>query len=183
MELFKFIKNTYEIEVMPEVVKLKPFADIIKRNKSNHDLTHKELSLIYFYADIRSDYMYIIDEAERLDSIIKDLKLPIGYKLDKPMVLAIEFYREKSTTVLTTIYEAAYIAACGIAEYIKGAKDLLNDGDVDIAKITSAIEKVPKIMSNLKAAKKEIIDEQKELTGRSKGSKEMNMFEGLNMSE
>lgn len=64
-----------------------------------------------------------------------------------------------------------------MSDYLKETKKYLESGDLDISKATAALTKVPQIMRDLKTAKKELILEQKETEGRSKGSKSFNMFE------
>ena len=99
------------------------------------------------------------------------------YKLDKEMKEAIEFYKKYSVTVIQELYEGALISAKAVNTYLRGTKDLLDNGDVDISKITASLEKLPKIMSNLKAAEKELIKEKKDTEGRMKGSRKMSVFE------
>ena len=47
----------------------------------------------------------------------------------------------------------------------------------DIAKITASVQKVPKLMSDLKAAYIEVVKEQEDKDNRQKGSKTFNIFE------
>jgi len=46
-----------------------------------------------------------------------------------------------------------------------------------LATITASLKSVPVIMRDLKAAYKEVLSEQKEMEGRTKGSKTMGLFE------
>lgn len=57
------------------------------------------------------------------------------------------------------------ISAKAVNTYLRGTKDLLDNGDVDISKITASLEKLPKIMANSKAAEKELIKEKKDTRG------------------
>ena len=134
--------------------------------------------------------MYITDDKERFEELVKDLELPKDWKIDSVVAEAINFYKEKSTTVNSSIYRSACKAAMDIASYLQKADTLLEERDengkvvTDISKITSALEKVPKIMSNLNIAHQELIREQKIVEGRSKGSKQFNMYEdGLNYED
>lgn len=183
MKLFELNRVTYEIEIAPEALMLSPLSKIVSRDKSKDKSTAKnELALIYHYCDVRSDYTGVSDDV-KLEQIIENLSLPKNYKLDKEMKEAIEFYKKYSVTVIQELYEGALISAKAVNEYLRDTTKLLKDGDVDISKITASLEKLPKIMANLKAAEKELIKEKKDTEGRMKGSRKMNMFEdGLKKS-
>jgi len=191
MNLIEFDKENVEITYSPLLITLKPFKKIIERDKSKKkEQATKELAFISFYADDRSIYMYIVDEGERMQELIKDLELPKGWKIDGDIKEGIALYKERSTTVNSSIYRSACKAAIDIANYLQTADVLLAERDengkvvTDISKITSALEKVPRIMANLNIAQQELIKEQKITEGRSKGSREFNMFEdGLNYED
>jgi len=182
MNLFNFIKDTYEVEVAPEALLLEPFKKLASRHK-NPQMAKKELAFVYFFADIRSDYMYIVDEEERANELRKDLGLPDTWVIDPVMQKAIDFYRERSTTINSMLYQGACKAASDINEYLKITDELLNERDhngkpvIDIAKIVSALDKIPTIMENLNKAHQKLIAEQQIIEGRSKGSKQFNMYE------
>ena len=185
MKLFELNRLTYEIDIAPEALLLEPFKRLIDRDKSKtKDMAKKELALIYHYCDIRSDYSGMENNA-KLAQIIENLKFSKGYTPDKLVKEAMEFYMSFKTPI-QELYEGAVIAAQAVNEYLRKSKELLEerteDGKIvtDIAKITASIEKLPKIMMNLKTAEKEYIKETKETEGRMKGSKELGMFEGTN---
>lgn len=182
MKLFDFDRNTYDVIINPEVLLLEPFAKVVKKNKSK-EMAKKELAFIYFYSDYRSDYMYIVNEEERKKELKKDLKLPDKWDIDPILEEAITFYKERSKTINTILYEDACKAAIDISSYLRKTNELLEERDengkpiVDITKIVNALGKVPIIMKNLNIAHQELIKEQAITEGRSKGSKQFNMFE------
>lgn len=184
MNLIEFDKGNYSVTYSPLLLTLSPFKKIIDRDKTKGKETAiKELSFIVFFADIRSDYMYIVSDEERAAELVKDLELPKDWKVDGVIKQAIEFYTNRSTTVNSSIYKSACKAAIDISNYLNKTDVLLDERDengkvvTDISKITSALEKVPKIMANLNSAHTELIKEQKITEGRTKGSKTFNMFE------
>jgi hypothetical protein len=183
MKLFELNRSTYEIEVAAEALLLSPFKKIVDRDKSKtKDTAKKELALVYHYCDVRSDYMGIDDEA-KLALIIDNLKLPDNYKIDSVMEEAIEFYKKRSYTIIEKLYEGAVISATDVDTYLRNTKALLSERDdngkivTDISKITASLEKLPKIMANIKAAEEVLIKERKETAGKGKGNKSLNMFE------
>ncbi len=184
MNLIEFDKGTYSVKYSPLLLTLEPFKKIIDRDKTKgKEIAIKEISFIAFFADIRSDYMYIVNDEERARELVNDLELPKNWKIDATIKQAIEFYTSRSTTVNSSIYKSACKAAIDISNYLNKTDILLSERDengkvvTDISKITSALEKVPKIMANLNSAHTELIKEQKITEGRTKGSKTFNIFE------
>lgn len=184
MNLIEFDKGTYSVKYSPLLLTLEPFKKIIDRDKTKgKEIAIKEISFIAFFADIRSDYMYIVSDEERARELVNDLELPKNWKIDTTIKQAIEFYTSRSTTVNSSIYKSACKAAIDISNYLNKTDALLSERDengkvvTDISKITSALEKVPKIMANLNSAHTELIKEQKITEGRTKGSKTFNIFE------
>jgi len=84
---------------------LEKFKKILKRDKSrNKDLALKEMLFIYYYTDIKSDYL-IIDIKFRKEEIIKDIGLPEDWKVDSIIQEAINFYEERSLTVIVYLLQ------------------------------------------------------------------------------
>jgi len=186
MKLFEL--KDWQLVVREEAYSLLPFKKILKRDKSrNKDMALKEMLFMWFYVDIKSDYLIITDPKERETEIRKDIGLPDDWKLDTVIQEACDFYEKRSLTILGKLYKNAVKSADDTGEYL-GMTDILlrerNDkgGTVTtLPMIVAAQEKLPKIMQNLKAAEKELLKEQAELENRMKGSKQMGMFEeGLN---
>jgi len=162
---------------------LEPFKKILKRDKSrNKDLALKEMLFIYYYTDIKSDYL-IIDVKLRKEEIIKDIQLPDNWKIDLIMQDAINFYEERSLTVIGKLYKNALLAANDISEYLTKTKKLLEERDdrnkpvTTLTTIVGGISKIKVVMQDLKAAEKELIKEKVETEGRMKGQQQMGMFE------
>ena len=162
---------------------LEKFKKILKRDKSrNKDLALKEMLFIYYYTDIKSDYL-IIDIKLRTNEIIKDIQLPDNWKIDSIMEDAINFYEERSLTVIGKLYKNALLAANDISEYLTKTKELLEERDdrgkpvTTLTTIVGGISKIKVVMQDLKAAEKELIKEKIETEGRMKGQQAMGMFE------
>lgn len=176
------MKN-WELIASEEIWGLGPFKKILERDKTKDKTkAHKELLFIYFYCDIKSDYLQL-SEAYREQEIKNDIGLPSGWKKDDVIADAIKLYEDRSVSVIGKLYKQASKAASDIGDYLENTKELLDERDVngkpiyDISKITAAIDKVPKLMANLKAAYKEVVKEEESLEGRKKGSQTMGMFE------
>lgn len=181
MRLFEF--KDYVLNVREECWGLSPFKKILKRDKSRtKELALKEMLFIYYYCDIKSDYM-IVKEEHRVEEIIKDIELPAGWKIDSVMQEAIDFYKERSITILAKLCMNAMKAANDISEYLSHTDVLLNERNekgapvYTLAGIMGGLDKMKKVMLDLKTAEKEIIKEQFDTENQMKGSKAMGMFE------
>lgn len=181
MNIFQFKKDSYEVEFTEEAIMLTPFKNVISRDKTkDKSLALKELTFLWFYADITSPYTAIIELSDRAEEIKKDIDLPNDWKIDKALNEAIEFYKVRSKTIIHSLYDSAMIAAAAINDVFKDAKNLINESDDKIAatqKVIMALEKVPKVMANLKEAEKELLRQIEDNEGKKVGSKSKNIFE------
>lgn len=182
MKLFKM--ENYEVQVADETWVLKPFKAILKRDKSkNKEIAFKEVSFIFHFCDLRSDYINITNPIDRSAEIKKDVGLPEGWKIDPIIDEAIDFYLERSTTILEKLYQDSLKGVDGVRKYLRGAEELLEERDANgrpIFKpkdITASLKDVTDIMKQLKAAEAEVIKEKKELEGRHKGARTFGEFE------
>lgn len=181
MKLFE-MKN-WQLTVSEEVWGLSPFKKILTRDKTK-DKTKAlaEVLYVWYYCDIKSDYLSMSEE-DKVKELVKDIDgLEDDWQPDEVIEEAIQCYN-KFKTVIQQLYEDSLQSCRDIGEYIRNTKALLAERDVngkpvyDIAKLTTANEKVPKLMANLKAAYKEVVKEQEDLEGKKKGSRKFNLFE------
>jgi hypothetical protein len=182
MKLFEM--RDFNLQLIPEVWGLLPFKAILKRDKGrNKETAFKEMLFIYFYSDIRSDYVYITDNIVRASEIKKDIGLPEDWNIDDIIKDAVKYYESMSLSPIAKLYKGSLKAADDISKYLEKTDELLDERTVNgstvttLATITGSLKSVPVIMRDLKAAYKEVLSEQKELEGRTKGSKTMGLFE------
>ena len=177
MKLFELERDTYSVVYEPQTLTLKPFADIFKRDRSkNKTKAVRELSFVYFYCDIKSDYMIHIDLDVRRDAIKADLVLDKNWKIDKVIATAIEFYDSMSTSITAEILADSRYTAKTLSNKMKEAvqgDDLSID---DMSKLMGNITKIPTIVKALQTAEQAVLKEIEEAKG-SIGSKEKAIFE------
>lgn len=178
-----FTLRDYVLTVEDNMWGLEKFKKILKRDKSrDKDRALKEMLFIYYYSDIKSDYL-IIDSKFRIEEIKKDIGLPEDWKIDSVLQEAIDFYEERSLTVVGKLYKNALAAANDISEYLTKTKELLEERDergkpvTTLTTIVGGISKIKTVMQDLKAAEKELIKERIETEGKMKGKQSMGMFE------
>ena len=178
-----FLLKEYVLTVEDNMWGLEKFKKILKRDKSrDKDRALKEMLFIYYYSDIKSDYL-IIDSKFRIEEIKKDIGLPEDWRIDSVLQEAIDFYEERSLTVVGKLYKNALAAANDISEYLTKTKELLEERDergkpvTTLTTIVGGISKIKTVMQDLKAAEKELIKERIETEGKMKGKQSMGMFE------
>lgn len=109
MKLFKL--EAYELKVEPEALLIKPFKKIWTRDRSEtKQKALMELGFIYFFADPRSSYQYIVDEEQRIKEIIDSEGLPKSWKPDSTIKEGIDIYRKHSQTTASLLLEDSRIA-------------------------------------------------------------------------
>ena len=178
-----FLLKEYVLTVEDNMWGLEKFKKILKRDKSrDKDRALKEMLFIYYYSDIKSDYL-IIDSKFRIEEIKKDIGLPEDWRIDSVLQEAIDFYEERSLTVVGKLYKNALAAANDISEYLTKTKELLEERDergkpvTTLTTIVGGISKIKTVMQDLKAAEKELIKERIETEGKMKGQQAMGLFE------
>jgi hypothetical protein len=179
MQLFQF-KN-YNVVFEPQVMMIREFAAIRDKNK-DEELTLKEVSFIWFYTDVRSDFQNIIDDEERLIEVIQSIGLPKGWKPSKEILDAIELYKEYSVTPSSGLYNASITAAKFIENKMRNPQTLLDEVDGKGAKIykldtiLKMIKDIPDVMTKLHTAREQVVKELESKTGL-KGGKKKSIFE------
>lgn len=189
MKLFEMKKG--ELIVSEEAWGLSPFYKLWKRDKSKDKIrANAEVLYIWYFCDIKSDYL-LMDEEDRHTELKKDIVgLSPKWEADALVKDALEYYKKRSITVIQRLYLQSLKSASDIGDYLENTKALLEERDAngkpiyDIAKITTANDKIPRLMGNLKAAYKEVVKEQEDTANKKKGSQSFNLFEdGISFEE
>lgn len=185
MNIFQLNENTYKVEFSPQALLLKPFREIWDNDKSKHkELATKELGYIYFMCDQRSDHMYILDEDERHQVVAEAMELGSNWIKPSYIDIAMEFYKEMSTTTSTMLLNSTRNAVQKISHFL----DVIDPNERDkstgkpvfaINTITGAIEKVPKLVKALAEIEKEIIKEK--AAKAQSGNKDVGLFDDYGM--
>lgn len=174
MHVLEF-KN-FEVVPTEECFLIKPIRQLYYKDKSKtKDTFLTQLSVIYFLADPRSTYSYIIDPAERLKMIIEQEGLPSNFKIDATLQNAIDCYQTHTKTASSLLLESTKIAVEKVREFLKNVD--LNEMDdkgkpkYTINSITTAIKQIPQLAKDLAEAEKAITKEIEEV-GRARGGNE-----------
>jgi hypothetical protein len=182
MKLFQM--ENWTLKLSEEIWGLSAFNKLLKRDKSKDKIrANAEMLFIFYFCDIKSDYL-MMSEEKRIEELKHDiLELGPDWEVDELVKDAIELYKKVSQTVIEKLYLQSLQSASDIGDYLEHTAALLAERDnygkptIDISKITMAVQKVPKLMADLKAAYKEVIKEQLDNDNKTKGKQKFNMFE------
>lgn len=181
MQMLQFHKDSYDVTFTEELTMLTPFKKIIERDRSkDNDIALKEITFIYFYADITSPYQSILVDTDRCEEIKRDIELPVKWKIDQVILDAVKFYIEKSKTAVHHLYTASMTAAAAVNDVLSNSKALIDASDdkiTAVGKVIGALEKVPKVMSSLRDIEKELIRQIEDKEGKKIGSKSFAVYE------
>lgn len=181
MKLFE-MKN-WTLSVSEEAWGLSPFKKILERDTSkDKSQALAEMLFIWFWADIKSDYI-IMDYDTRFKELKADIpNLPKNFKIDKVIQEGIDCYN-KHKTVIESLFEKSLSSAIEVGNYLENTKALLAERDgrgvpvTKIADITRGLKDIKFIIKDLKDTEKQVIKERQDSEGKEKGSQKMNMFE------
>lgn len=178
MNLFQLIE--YNLHISEEAYALQPFKKLLDNDKSkDKETAMKELAFVWYVSDIKSDYNYILNIKDKQEEIIKDLNLPKGWKLNKDVQSAIDFYKDRSKTVSSTILENSLFIANTLSNKMRKIVESDEDSLLsikDIESISSGLSKMPGIVTSLQKLEQTVIKEQSEKSS-NVGSQEKALFE------
>lgn len=163
MKLFKLDQHTHTVQIETEALLLKPFKVIYDRDDSeDKKIATAELAYVFFFTDFKSNYTEIMEEEERKNAIVDELPaLPKGWKPDKAVQKAIEFYKEQTNTVGMQLLNGAKIGAHKLDKYLRNIdleeRDTRSNKPIhNPEQIRSMIEKLPQTLRKLREAEKEV---------------------------
>lgn len=165
--------NNYTIEPTQEAFLIKPIRDLFNKDKSKtKEKFLQQMSVLYFYADPRSTYNYIVDDEERLKAIIEQEGLPKDFKITEDLDKALQEYKKHTITTSYLLLQDTKIAVDKVRQFLREV-DLTAVDDkgkplYTINSITQAIKQIPQLSKDLLEAEK-IVSKEIEEQGRARG--------------
>lgn len=178
IRLFHF--EGYEVEVDPEALTLAPFKEIWDRDNDKYkSIAKQELAYIYYMADPRSDYQYLIDSDVRSSEIIKGLGMPKKWKPDNIVKKALAFYSSFKPTSAGLLEDTRAFVDAFRKELRERAKSLSGLEFKELKEALSIVKQIPSMSKDLDEAErtlnKDIIAEMK-----ARGSQQKSILEDEN---
>lgn len=175
------LKN-YQVEVTDEALLCKPIRDLLTKDTSpTKENFFTQCSIIYFMADPRSSYNYIVDEKERFDEIKKQEGLPKTYKITKELQTAIDAYKKSVQTTSSLLLEDARMAVDKVRKFLREVDlTLLDDKGkpvYTINTVTSALKMIPQLAKDITETERLVTKELEEASRMRGGDKNKAMFE------
>ena len=173
--------NNYTIEPTQEAFLIKPIRDLFNKDKSKtKEKFLQQMSVLYFYADPRSTYNYIVDDEERLQAIIEQEGLPKDFKITEDLDKALQEYKKHTITTSYLLLQDTKIAVDKVRQFLREV-DLTAVDDkgkplYTINSITQAIKQIPQLSKDLLEAEK-IVSKEIEEQGRARGGNNNTLFE------
>lgn len=175
------LKN-YQVEVTDEALLCKPIRDLLVKDTSpTKENFFTQCSIIYFMADPRSSYNYIVDEKERFEEIKKQEGLPKTYKITKELQTAIDAYKKSVQTTSSLLLEDARMAVDKVRKFLREVDlTLLDDKGkpvYTINTVTSALKMIPQLAKDITETERLVTKELEEASRMRGGDKNKAMFE------
>ena len=174
--------ENYQVKVADEALLVKPIRDLFNADKSkDKEKFYTECSIIFFMADPRSSYGHIVDDEERFEAVKIQEGLPKNYKISKELQLAIDTYKQLTTTISSQLLEDTYVAIDKLRKFLRNI-DLYAVDDkgkplYTISSITSAIKAIPQLTKDIQEAEKQVNSDILELGRKRGGDKGKALFE------
>lgn len=184
LKLFKYNKDTYEIDVSPEAMMLSVFKRLRTKYK-NDDKFKQVLDFIYFYSDPRSDYAYITDDETRAEEIKKALGLPDKWSYEEKEVQEAIDYYSSMKPISAQLLEDTFKTVNKLRAYMNDIdfKQLDDKGKPVYPPnmITSTIKMIPSLVKDLHEAERAVTAEIADAI-RARGNTEGSIFDnGINI--
>lgn len=179
MKLFKY--EDYNLTINEEAFMIKPFRMIWNRDRSKcKEKALLELGFIYFFCDPRSDYMFIVDEEDRKNSIIEQEGMDKKWKIDKVIEEGIETYKYLTQTTSSLLLEDTRLAVDKLRTLLREidltALDDKGKPVYQLNMITSTIKQIPGLIKDLMETEK-VLNKDLSDTTRMRGQGMKKIFE------
>lgn len=171
MHILEF--TNYEVVPTQEAFLIKPIRDLYNADKSKtKEKFMQQMSVLYFYADPRSSYNYILDDKDRLAEIILQEGLSKDFKIDSKLNEAIECYKKHVITSSYLLLQDTKIAVEKVRNFLREVDlHLLDDKGkpvYTISSVTQTIKQIPQLAKDIIEAER-VITKEIEEQGRARG--------------
>lgn len=189
MQLFELNAETGLPQFDPIVFEMKPFQELIKRDKTKDKSVAKtELAFIWLYKDYKSDFSSIADETKKLKEIFRIVSLPKGWKIDSKIQAAIDFYEEITKTTSTVLLEKMKKTINKLSDFLETIDFTETDSNGklkhDMKKVVDTTNQVPRLLATLKEIEERVKEEQSNIEKEIRGNKNIATYEdGIDFDE
>lgn len=166
----------YKVTISDEAWLVPSIRKLFEKDKSkNKETFFNQMTYLYFYADVRSDYNYIDDEYEKSSAIIINEGLPDDFVVTPELNAAISDYIRLTTTTSSALLRDSMVAADRLRKFLVSVD--YNERDdkgrpvYAINTVTSALKSIPEIAKSIKETER-IVNQEMLEAGRARGGNE-----------
>lgn len=174
--------ENYDIVPAEELYLLKPFRELLDKDKSpGHEDFIDFLCILYYAYDPRSSYADIFEEESRVKKVCEDNG--IKYKaFTATQKKCIDLYKEITTTTSQKLLDSMRKAVAKIGEFLENVDLYVDDGKgkpkYTVTSIVSATDKIPALAKKLIETEKVVAAEIVEGSKMRGGEERAHAFEG-----
>lgn len=187
MKLIRY--ENYTLDISEEAYLVGPIRKLYTQDKTkSKEVFFKQMSLLYFIYDPRSNYAYIANEKDRIKEVEAqegiDKKSSKKY-WTKEFKEAIEVYKKLNITSSSKLLNSTRIAIDKLSNFLETV-DLKDEDEKGKPKyavnsITTAIKQIPQLAKDLAEAEK-VLTKEIEEQSKARGNSEMSLFDaGINL--
>lgn len=166
----------YKVTISDEAWLVPSIRKLFTMDKTRgKDVFLNQMTYIYFFADVRSDYNYIDDVEEKSSTIITNEGLPKDFKVIPELDKAIDDYIRLTTTTSSALLRDSMIAAERLRKFLVSVdyneRDDKGKPVYAVNTVTSALKSIPEIAKSIKETER-IVNQEMLEAGRARGGNE-----------
>ena len=179
----KLIKvEEYQIKVADEALLVKPIRRLFNMDRSiGKEHFYKQMSVLFYVYDPRSNYSYITNEEDRLKEVLAQEGIS-DFKMTAEFKAAVEVYKNLIKTASSELLEDVKLSVSKLREALKAVSYDKFETEKDkvgaINTLTAVLDKLPKVVKSLAEAEKAVAKELEE-TNNARGGQELSVFETM----
>ena len=159
MKLIEF--DGMEFKIADEALLVRPLRELFLKDKTKKkEEFWRQVSVLWFFCDPRSSYMYLTSPEDRMREIKKQEGLPEDWEPSELLKEAMDIYRAQTTTTASILLESMRKGVEQLRKFFEEF-DLFavdkNDRPIyQVSTMTAALKQVPELARALVEAEKEL---------------------------
>ena len=159
MKLIEF--DGMEFKIADEALLVRPLRELFLKDKTKKkEEFWRQVSVLWFFCDPRSSYMYLVSPEDRMKEIKKQEGLPEDWEPSELLKEAMEIYRAQTTTTASILLESMRKGIEQLRKFFEEfdlfATDKNDRPIYQVSTMTAALKQVPELAKALVEAQKEL---------------------------
>lgn len=171
--------DNYEIKVADEALLVRPLRRLFNMDRTKgKEAFYKQMSILFFVYDPRSNFSYIVNERERLKEVLEQEGIKSFHQTPE-FKEAIAAYKKLCTTPSSILLADTHMVVDKVRKVLKSIDFDVLEEDKKVAAVktvASVVAMIPKLVKDLSDAEKAVQKEVAE-TGKARGAQELTIFD------